>query len=108
MYMWSLLGSRNCTNKVPAGLVGLAKLRYLDLSYNALLGGVFPELIGKFVSLEVLALNYNKLNRGLTGAGTNFTAYSKSTKIEVDIHIHNHHISLHIFQLLKILETCDN
>ncbi|KAI4967982.1 hypothetical protein ZWY2020_006880 [Hordeum vulgare] len=46
------------------GLVGLSKLRYLDLS-GTLLGEGFPEFIGKIVSLEVLALNYNYLNGGL-------------------------------------------
>lgn len=43
------------------GLVGLSKLRYLDLS-DTTRGGGFPEFIERVASLEVLALNYNKMN----------------------------------------------
>uniref|UniRef100_A0ACD5UUF4 Uncharacterized protein n=1 Tax=Avena sativa TaxID=4498 RepID=A0ACD5UUF4_AVESA len=49
------------------GLVGLSKLRYLDLS-GAGLGGGFPQFIGEIVSLEVLALNDNNITGGLPGA----------------------------------------
>jgi hypothetical protein len=53
--------------KIPAGLVGLAKLRYLDLS-GTMWGVGFPEFIGEIVSLEVLALNDN-ITGGLPGTG---------------------------------------
>uniref|UniRef100_A0A453D8M8 Leucine-rich repeat-containing N-terminal plant-type domain-containing protein n=3 Tax=Aegilops tauschii subsp. strangulata TaxID=200361 RepID=A0A453D8M8_AEGTS len=49
------------------GLVGLSKLRYLDLS-GTLLGVGFPEFIAKIFSLEVLALNGNNLNGSLQAA----------------------------------------
>ncbi|VAH53237.1 unnamed protein product [Triticum turgidum subsp. durum] len=49
------------------GLVGLAKLRNLDLSFTWL-GGGFPEFIGQIVSLEVLALNGNGMTGGLPNA----------------------------------------
>ncbi|XP_071685288.1 uncharacterized protein [Lolium perenne] len=48
------------------GLVGLAKLRYLDLS-GTMWGVGFPEFIGEIVSLEVLALNDNNITGGLPG-----------------------------------------
>lgn len=42
------------------GLVGLAKLRYLDLSGTGL-GGSFPEFIGEIVSLEVFLAQLLKI-----------------------------------------------
>ncbi|KAI5010250.1 hypothetical protein ZWY2020_012387 [Hordeum vulgare] len=50
------------------GLVRLSKLRYLDLS-DTTRGGGFPEIIGRIISLEVLALNYNNLNGSLPAQG---------------------------------------
>lgn len=49
------------------GLLGLAKLRYLDISGN-MWGVGFPEFVGEIVSLEVLALNYNNMTGGLPGS----------------------------------------
>lgn len=60
--------------KTHAGLVGLDKLRYLDLSFVTQ-GGGFPEFIGKLVSLEVLVLDSNNMAGGLPGAGTKFYCF---------------------------------
>lgn len=59
--------------KILAGLVGLSKLRYLNLS-DTTRGGGFPEFIERVASLEVLALNYNKMN-GIPPAAGNTKFY---------------------------------
>uniref|UniRef100_M8AJR4 LRR receptor-like serine/threonine-protein kinase GSO2 n=1 Tax=Aegilops tauschii TaxID=37682 RepID=M8AJR4_AEGTA len=50
------------------GLQGLSKLKYLDLSFNSLLGGI-PGSVGKLVSLEVINLNGNVMGGTLHSTG---------------------------------------
>ncbi|KAM0837994.1 hypothetical protein ACQ4PT_061277 [Festuca glaucescens] len=75
LILWLLRGGEGCPTgnlvfsdeSALPGLVGLAKLRYLDISGN-MWGVGFPEFIGEIVSLEVLALNYNNMTGDLPGS----------------------------------------
>ncbi|XBJ05349.1 hypothetical protein VPH35_024151 [Triticum aestivum] len=53
------------------GFVGLAKLRYLNLSDTMWEVG-FPEFIGEIVSLEVLTLSGNRMTGGLPDAAVKY------------------------------------
>uniref|UniRef100_M8D6Q8 LRR receptor-like serine/threonine-protein kinase GSO2 n=1 Tax=Aegilops tauschii TaxID=37682 RepID=M8D6Q8_AEGTA len=69
LVLWLLPGGEGCSTGHPvfSGLLGLAKLRYLDFSNSAWLRG-FPEFIGQIVSLEVLVLDRNHMTGGLPSA----------------------------------------
>lgn len=68
-----------------AGLVGLKKLQYLDFTYCSLEGS-FPVFNGEFGALEVLVLNHNHLNRGLSAQGKNHAKIlpQASTEVKLD------------------------
>ncbi|XP_044334752.1 receptor-like protein 13 [Triticum aestivum] len=71
LVLWLLPGGEGFSTGHPvfSGLLGLAKLRYLDFS-NSAWGRGFPEFIGQIVSLEVLVLDGNHMTGGLPSAGT--------------------------------------
>ena len=52
------LHSNNLTGQMPSGLVGLANLESLDLSFNNLTGSIPPEL-GNLGALHYLRLDFN-------------------------------------------------
>lgn len=88
--------------KTHAGLVGLDKLRYLDLSFVTQ-GGGFPEFIGKLVSLEVLVLDSNNMAGGLPGAA--FENLRNLQELSMSVNNFNGNLPESLFSLprLKIL-----
>ncbi|KAM3390686.1 hypothetical protein ACQJBY_012343 [Aegilops geniculata] len=89
------------------GLVGLSKLRYLDLS-DTTRGGGFPELIERIVSLEVLALNYNDLNGSLSATAVEKLRNLRQLNISGNRFNGNLPESLFSLPHLKILDLSSN
>ncbi|XP_044968263.1 receptor-like protein 15 [Hordeum vulgare subsp. vulgare] len=89
------------------GLVGLPRLRYLDLSGIAL-GGGFLEFIGAFVSLEVLALNLNNLTGALPEAAFNNLRNLRELNMSMSGLSGNLPASLFALPHLKILDLSNN
>ncbi|KAM3390692.1 hypothetical protein ACQJBY_012348 [Aegilops geniculata] len=89
------------------GLVGLPRLRYLDLSM-ASLGGGSLEFIGACVSLEVLALNDNNFTGGLPEAA--FKNLRSLRELNMSLNRLNGNLPASLFALphLKILDLSKN
>ncbi|KAI4995409.1 hypothetical protein ZWY2020_035312 [Hordeum vulgare] len=62
-----LSNNNPCSLLAMEGLVGLSKLRFLDLSRTTE-GGGFPDILGRIVSLEGLSLYGNYMTGGLSSA----------------------------------------
>uniref|UniRef100_A0A8I6XJP1 Leucine-rich repeat-containing N-terminal plant-type domain-containing protein n=1 Tax=Hordeum vulgare subsp. vulgare TaxID=112509 RepID=A0A8I6XJP1_HORVV len=89
------------------GLVGLSKLRYLDLS-GTLLGVGFLEFIAKIVSLEVLDLNDNNLNGSLPSTAVENLRNLRQLKMSGNRFNGNLPESLFSLPYLKILDLSTN
>ncbi|XP_037487667.1 receptor-like protein 13 [Triticum dicoccoides] len=89
------------------GLVGLPRLRYLDLSV-ASLGGGSLEFIGACVSLEVLALNDNNITGGFPEAA--FKNLRSLRQLNMSLNRLNGNLPASLFALphLKILDLSNN
>ncbi|KAM3371110.1 hypothetical protein ACQJBY_018467 [Aegilops geniculata] len=107
--LWLLRGGEGCSTGHPifSGLVGLAKLRYLDLSFTWL-GGGFPEFIGKIVSLEVLALRYSNLNGSLPAGAVENLRNLRELIMSMNSFNGNLPASLFALPQLKILDLSYN
>ncbi|KAE8811485.1 LRR receptor-like serine/threonine-protein kinase GSO1 [Hordeum vulgare] len=94
-------------SKLTDWLVGLPRLRYLDLSGIAL-GGGFLEFIGAFVSLEVLALNLNNLTGALPEAALNNLRNLRELNMSMSGLSGNLPASLFALPHLKVLDLSNN
>ncbi|XP_052153522.1 receptor-like protein 1 [Oryza glaberrima] len=89
------------------GLVGLKKLQYLDFTYCSLEGS-FPVFNGEFGALEVLVLNHNHLNRGLSAQA--FQNLQNLRQLNLSLNHFGGELSTWLFELphLKILDLSNN
>ncbi|XBI59481.1 hypothetical protein VPH35_040534 [Triticum aestivum] len=105
-YVWSFLILVAVT-KTTAGLIGLPRLRYLDLSL-ASLGGGSLEFIGACVSLELLALNNNNITGGFQDAAFNNLRNLRELSMSMSGLNGNLPASLFALPHLKILDLSQN
>ncbi|XBJ05351.1 hypothetical protein VPH35_024153 [Triticum aestivum] len=89
------------------GLIGLPRLRYLDLSLTSLGGGSL-EFIGACVSLEVLALNNNNITGGFQDAAFNNLRNLRQLSMSMNRLHGNLPASLFALPHLKILDLSEN
>ncbi|TVU16338.1 hypothetical protein EJB05_39897, partial [Eragrostis curvula] len=89
------------------GSVGLTKLRYLDLSYNGLEGNCL-SFISKFVSLEVLALNHNKITGGLLPSAFEYLTNLRELNLSMNELTGSLPATLFALPRLKILDLSEN